>query len=108
MAQKSVINACFGLFFVALVVAAAVVQSSCIKDARETLEQNKGRPLPGGHTVIEKPQEDCVVKGIVASALKQYNRQLNKSRQFELYEDGKLEAYKQVILRLTVSPNCKV
>lgn len=103
MAQKDGINACFRVFFVVLVVA-VLAQSSCIDKARGSV----GRNLMGGWRAVENPEDVVVVKGIVDSGLKQYNQQSNDLHNFELVENGKIEAYTQVRDSLDVADELAV
>lgn len=98
MAGKDCIRACFFLLFVALAVGAPTMAPppSCIERIHKIFSRPGGRNLMGGWRDVETPQNDATVKDIVVSSLNQYNNQPNNSNQYQLFEDGNVEAYSQV------------
>lgn len=95
MVQKAFIDAFFHIFCVALVVA-ALAQSSCIDEARESVEKGHGKPIPGGYQVIENPKDDADVQAIAVATIDYYNEQSNDPRRFEIPDNGTVEAYRKV------------
>lgn len=89
MLQNALLRIC-----VDVAIAVVIVGGNCFENIRELERRVGNRPVMGGITRIASPEQDAIVKNIVAQGVKEFNQRSIDLLDFK--SSGTIEAYTKV------------